>query len=169
MLFAVLLEIRKDLVDKTVVLLVRRNAQTVFFKVCEGEGGIVIFSVVDLGCGELVADTFHEIDVGHQGWLGALGIDPILGMVLVAPLVVQPRARYARLTAAGTEGGAISPKVLHALEELLRMIFRQIVHQAAVRYAASDRMPKHKPAVARDEAQMGKQLFHRTPFVAVAT
>ena len=169
MLFAVLLEIRKDLVDKTVVSLVGRNAQTVFFEMRKGHGGVVILAVVDLGRRELVADAFDKIDIGHARRLGAFGIHPILGVVLVASLVMQPRARYARLSAAGTEGRTVSPKETDAFKKLLGVVFREVVQKTAKGDTALEGVNEYESAMARDDAQMGKQLDHRTPFVAEAT
>ena len=48
--------------------------------------GRVILALVGLRSGKLVAYAFHSVFIGHHGRYGAILVEPILDMMLVAPL-----------------------------------------------------------------------------------
>ncbi len=110
-------KIGKDLANKSEIFFVRRNRRAIALEVSERHIGAVILAVVDLGRGELVADTLYDILVGNDRLYLTVEIAPVFEMMRISSLVVEPGTAKTGLSSAHADRGAIAPIVADALEK----------------------------------------------------
>lgn len=124
-----------------------------------GMAGIVGCAPVDLGGGEPVAKHLGYVAVrhakAHQPVIAVeTHIDPVFKVVLVAPLVVQPGAGDARLTAGFGIGAVGSGIKAHPGHKFAGTVLAQVVEKALFVKADAKAVAHHERLVAGNGQKM---------------
>ena len=117
-ILAMLGKITKYRLDKGDAFFVAAHLVPIFQKMLQGLFFGIFLAEVDLGGGELVANTFDKICIGNHRLHSAFIIIPIFEVMLVASLVVEPGIRDAGGPSAGADGGAIPLIIFCAFKKL---------------------------------------------------
>jgi hypothetical protein len=82
----------------------------------------IIFSLfeIDPRCGKLIANALNKVLIGHHGLNLALPVEPILGVMLVSALVMEPGLATAVFISASGDRGAVTLIIFRALEKFGR-------------------------------------------------
>ena len=130
-------------------------------KVVVGGGVGVFFALVDPAGGDAVAEHLRYIFFRHfaaahgHGAVGADAVvDPVLEVMAVAALVVQPGQAHAGFAALLVVGAAKALVILGAAPELRGAVLAQVMGEALPIQAQTKAVVPHQAAVASDGFQM---------------
>ena len=139
--------------------LFRRSA----FEVVQRIGGFVCVPLVDFCGSNPVAEGFLEENQRHGNRFVGAGncadIVPVFVVVAVSALVMEPCSGISLHFSFMFVGTAFSCLIVpRSRDELGRRVFRQIMHQPAVRDSASDSVEKYQIPVAGDGFQVSENV-----------
>ena len=124
--------------------------------------------------GDAVAEHLCHVFFGHlapadvhAAVLSQTVVDPVLKVVEVAALVVQPRQADAVGDALGVVGTAVALIVLHAAPELGGAVLAQVVGQALPDQTKLPAIVPHQTAMGVDGVQMVKKMHGAASFELV--
>ena len=126
----------------------------------------VIFAVIRLRRRYLVAYALHCVLVRHHRRHLAVGIEPIFYVMLVAPLVMQPREAPSRRATAYAYRRAVALIIFHTLEKLRRRELRQIVHYPAPHDTAFTAMYENLVLVPPYQKKVLNRIFNKQTFTS---
>ena len=140
-----------NVIPRTAVILPRRRVG-------------VVLTLIDLRRGDAVHDHLHQVPERHlvpnkAPLLIRSKIDPVLKVVLVAPLVVKPGGGIADGLLLRSVGAPVSLVILNARLKFFPGIFRQVVKQPLLYESHTETIFHHHDLVFRDCPKMVLCIF----------
>lgn len=162
-LFSVAGKIREHGVDKTHGMGIPFHLVAVVAEMMNRQSVMIGGAGIGLRRGDLVADALDGINVRHLRCDGAIPVEPVFDMMLIAPFMMKPRIRDARLTAGGADGRAVPPIILRALEKFGGRKLGEVVYQPAPNDPALHGVSENAGFMTPDQGKMAKNIryFHK--------